>query len=162
MKDELENISILAGVTLAFLVFSSLLTLIIGRFEFTWGLTKGFAVLWLALFIVHGVQNFLLRLIRSNMYDKSGIFVGSNLLFSSLFCLIWVSLTVLQVQLNRSDLGWFALVLLYGLGLLSSYVGFGVVTTFYTGTLYRMVGLVLTVLAYVLLCIRPDWNLFPK
>jgi hypothetical protein len=162
MKDELENIGILAGVTLAFLVFSSVLTLIIGRFEFTWGLTKGFAVLWLALFIVPSVQNFFLRLIRSNMYEKSGIYVGSNLLFTSLFCLIWVSFIVLLVQLNFSNLGWLALILLYGLGLLSSYVGFGVVTAFYTGTLYRMVALILTILAYGLFCIRPDWILFPK
>jgi hypothetical protein len=90
MTDKLENILILAGVRLAFLVFSSLVTLL-------------------------------------------GI----------------------QPMLERAD--WFSTAMLYLLGLLSSYVGFSVVAAFYTGTLYRMATLGLTVVAYVVFCFQPLW-----
>jgi hypothetical protein len=46
-------------------------------------------------------------------------------------------------------MGWLGAGLLYGLGLVGAWFGFGVVTGFFTGSLYRMAGLVVSALGFV-------------
>lgn len=156
MRQDLENVMILAGVTVVFLFFSGILTLILGKLELTWALTKGFLLLWLMLLVVSGVHNFFLRLIRSNIHDKAGLFVGSNVLVVMVFCLVWAAFNVFQVIGQSTGLGWLANVMVYFLGLVSSWIGFGVVTTIYNGTLYQMLGLSVTAFSYVIFCIFPN------
>jgi hypothetical protein len=153
MREDLENVAILAGVTLVFLIVCGLATLILGRFELTWALTKGFLLLWLMLFLISELHHFFLRLARVNLHHKYELFVGSHLLVVTVFCLIWAAFNVQQIRMQSTGLGWLAVGTVYFLGLVSSWVGFSVVTTIYKGTLYKIFGLILTVAAYIIFCV---------
>ena len=157
MREDLENVAILAGVTLVFLVVLGIVTLILGRFELTWALTKGFALLWLMLFIISELHNFFLRLARANVHNKYELFVGSNLLVVSIFCLAWAAFNVLQVVALSTNLGWLAVGMVYFLALVSSWIGFSVITTIYNGTLYQLFGLGLTAVSYLIFCVFPNF-----
>ncbi|MEY4531643.1 MAG: hypothetical protein RLZZ156_2364 [Deinococcota bacterium] len=157
MREDLENVAILAGVTVVFLVVTAILTLVLGRLELTWALTKGFLLLWLMLLVISEVHNFFLRLIRANVHNKYELFVGSNVLVVMVFCLVWTAFNVLQVLGQTMGLGWLTTGIIYFLGLVSSWIGFGVVTTIYNGTLYQMLGLFVTAFSYVIFCIFPNF-----
>ncbi len=148
---------ILAGVTAVFLVVVGIFTLILGKPELAWALTKGFALLWLMLLVISQVHNFFLRLIRASIDSKYALFVGSNVLVVMVFCLVWTAFTVLQVIGQNTGLGWLAVGVVYSLGLVSSWIGFGVVTTIYNGTLYQLFGLFITAVSYIVFCIFPNF-----
>ena len=48
-----------------------------------------------------------------------------------------------------------AAVVLYGIGLLSSYLAFAVATSFYQGSIYKVVALPLALIAYLAFCLWP-------
>ncbi len=132
MRDDLEKIV----CNCHFLLFATGLTLIVGQVGLAWILTKEQENLWLVLPLITEVQHFFLRLIGANLYQKYQIFFGSHILVVTLLCLIWTAFHALQIKNQLDNQNWFGTSTLYILSLLSSWIGFSVITSFYNGTLY--------------------------
>jgi hypothetical protein len=155
MKDTLENLGYVILAVLAFLVMVLLATLILGRIELAWALTKGFLLLWAFLFAEQAIQAFVQRVLRLSELEHWGL-VLFNLLLTLVLCLVWSAFVSLEVTRAVADIGWLGIGVLHGLGLIGAWLGFGAITGFFTGTLYRISGLVVSLLGYVVFAIFPN------
>jgi hypothetical protein len=155
VKDTLENLGYVALAVLAYLLVALLVTLVLGRVELAWVLTKGFLLLWVLLFVEQAVQSFVQRVLRLSELEHWGL-VLFNLLLTLVLCLAWSAFVSLEVTRAVADMGWLGIGVLHLLGLIGAWLGFGAITSFFTGTLYRMTGLAVAVLGYVGFAIFPN------
>jgi hypothetical protein len=72
-----------------------------------------------------------------------------NVLLTLGLCLAWAAFVALEVTRAAQGIGWLGAGLLYAFGLVGVWLGFGVVTGFFTGSLYRMTGLFVSALGFV-------------
>jgi hypothetical protein len=148
VKDALENLGYVALAMLAYLLLLLVPGLVLGRVELVWALGKGFGLLWVFLALEQAVQGVVQKTLRLSELEHLGLVVF-NLLLVLGVCLVWSGFVAVRVVQAVQGTGWWGAGLLYGLGLVGAWLGFGVVTGFFTGTLYRLAGLVVTALSFV-------------
>jgi hypothetical protein len=148
VKDALENLGYTALAVLAYLLLTLVVTLVLGRVDMAWALCKGFVVLWLIVAIEQTLQGTVQKVMRWSELEHLGVVIFNVLMVLGL-CLAWAAFVALEVTRSVQGIGWLAVGLLYVLGLVGAWLGFGVVTGFFTGSLYRLAGLAVTVLGFV-------------
>jgi hypothetical protein len=145
VNDALEKMGYVALAVLAYLSVALLATLMLGRIELAWVLAKGFLMLWVFLYLEQIVQAIVQKTFHLSELEHLGV-VLFNLFLTVGFCLAWSAFLALEV--TRAANGWLGVGVLHLLGLVGAWLGFGVITSFFTGTLYRMTGLAVAVLGY--------------
>jgi hypothetical protein len=148
VKNTLENLGYVALAMLVYLLMLLVISLVLGRLELAWAICKGFGLLWVVVATEQVVQGVVQKVFGWSELEHFGVVVF-NLLVALGLCLAWSAFVVLEVTRSVQGIGWLGAGLGYGFGLIGTWLGFGVVTSFFTGSLYRMVGLAITGLGFL-------------
>lgn len=146
---------IVAGsLTLLFLGLSALLLWPFGKAALTIQLGKGYGLLWVVLALTSWVVALIHRLFRVETYPPSTTYVVTNLCVSAFLQAGWSAFAALTVgKFGDPSTGMTIVLWIVGLG--SSYIGFVIAGVFYQGTLYKVLNAPLALLSYVVFAIWP-------
>lgn len=89
------------------------------------------------------------------MYDHFDAYVISNLVASCVLQAGWSAFAALTIRSFVPDTSTWTAVILYLVGILSSLIAFYAVSSFYQGTLYRLVSLPLALICLLVFSIWP-------
>lgn len=142
-------------VNVVFLALAAPALWALGRGALTLRLAKAYAVFWAVTFLTGGLLMRLQDRLRVSIYDHPDAFVISNLVVGGLVLAGWSAFAALAFGGAAAGAAWWAAAALYLAGALSSYVAFGIVSSFYTGHIYRYVNLPLGQAAFVLFSLWP-------
>ncbi len=155
-QKELFDILFAAILNIAFLGLLALLLWPLGRTLLALRLAKGYALFWLVIYVTLLVLILCRRIFRMGLDSHFDAYVLSNLAFSGLLQAGWSAFAALTVHgFVGSTPGWAGVALLYLGGLLSCYVAFNIVSSFYSGSLYRRVNLPLALVSYIVFSAWP-------
>jgi hypothetical protein len=154
-KEARTDLMVAVFLTVAFLAVAALALLPMGRWRLllTWG--RGYLVLWGAILGLSTLLVFAMRALRINADDHFDAYLLSNGALTGLLVAAWAAWVALLVDGAAAGAPTWAAVLLYALGLVSSWNGFGIVTMFYQGSFYKRIGLPVSVLGFALFAAWP-------
>jgi hypothetical protein len=95
------------------------------------------------------------RIFRMDLYSHSNAYVISALVVSGIQQVGWSAFAALVISSAVAGTPIWMMIILYGVGLFSSWVATVIVSVFYMGTIYRMVNLVLGILSFIVFSIWP-------
>jgi hypothetical protein len=155
--DQKELFEVLFAMTLN-IVFLGLIALLLwlpGRAGLAFRLAKGYAILWVFIFLVGGALMRIHGFFRVNLYDHADAFVNSNLAASCFLQLGWSAFSALSVHSFAAGASLPSAVSLYLVGFLSCLVAFYAVSSFYQGHIYRLISLPLALVAFIVFSVWP-------
>jgi hypothetical protein len=160
MKDvheDLFTIGIVLALNALFIFLTALVLWPLGYIGMAWSQAKGFGLLWVTTFVSIVLSNFIEQRFRVNLYDRPNTHLALNVLLSSALVCAWsaIAMNSFQTAIAASNPPLWLNVVLHGIGLLACYAGFVVVTAFYRGTFFGLVGLGLTLLCFVVFTLWP-------
>lgn len=149
--DQKDLFEVLFAITLniLFLVLIALLLWPMGRSMLALGLAKGYALLWIAIFVTAGLLNLIQRLFRVNIYDHPNAYVISNLVVSCFVLGGWSAFAAITVHRFVVGASIWIVVILYLVGVLSCLTAFFSVGSFYQGHIYKLVSLPLALVVFI-------------
>lgn len=118
-------------------------------------LLKGFAVLWLVVFVVYVSAAWVQRRLRVDLYSHPDAFVVSNLLVSGMLMVGWAAFAALVTREAAASAGPWLAGVLYLTGLLSGVVACQVLGSFYSGQVYKFACLLVACAGFVLFAVWP-------
>lgn len=142
-------------VTVAFLALAALPLWLMGRGALTLRLAKVYAVLWIVLYATGIALALCHRALRVGVYERPNAFVISNLSAGGLLQAGWSAFAALAVRDFAPGASVWVAGGLYVVGAISCYVTFGVVSSYYTGHLYKYVNLTLGQVSFILFSLWP-------
>lgn len=95
------------------------------------------------------------KYLRVDLYERYNAYVISGLVLGGFLQIGWSAFAAPVVRDAVADASVWVAIMLYGVGVVSSYVSSVVVGSYYTGGLYRMINLALAILSFVLFSIWP-------
>jgi hypothetical protein len=156
MPKEKFEVLVAFALNLLFLVLIALLLWPLDRTILAVRLVKGYGVLWIVVCVAFVTMAWIQRMLRVDMYSRFDAFVAMNLSVTVLLVAGWSAYAALTVRsLVESTPVWMA-VILYLVGLLSSYIAFVVTTAFYQGHIYKLAALPLAGASFVVFAIWPS------
>jgi hypothetical protein len=168
-QKELFEILVALVLNIIFLALNTLLLWPLDRLMLALGLAKGYGVLWLAICLTAVLLNHIQRFFRVNLYEHFNAYMLSNLVVSCFLQMGWSAFAALTV--NNFVTGvpiWMALIL-YLAGFLSCLIAFFAVSSFYQGTIYKLVSLPLALAGFLVFSVWPaacsmagSFNFFEK
>jgi hypothetical protein len=148
-QKELFEIFFAGSLNIIFLVLITLLLWALGSPLLALRLAKGYAVLWIVIFLTGGVVVRVQEFFRVNIYDHADAFVNSNLAASCFLQAGWSAFAALAVHgFVAGAPAWLALTL-HVAGFLSCLVAFFAVSSFYQGHIYKLLSLPLALIGFV-------------
>jgi len=155
--DQKELFEILFAIILnvVFLALLALLLWALGMPALAFRLAKGYAILWVVVFVTAVLVNRIHRLFRVNLYDHSNAYVISNLAISCFFQAGWSAFAALTIHSLVPGAPVWVAVALYLVGALSCLITFFAVSSFYQGHIYKMVSLPLALVCFIVFSIWP-------
>lgn len=140
------------------IVFVGLLALLLwplGRAFLAWRLAKGYWIFWTVLIATSMVMVLAQRVFRMDLYDRFDAYVISGLVVSGFLQVGWSAFVAPVVRTSAADASVWVAVVLYGAGVISSYVAAVIVGVYYMGGIYRMVNSALAIVSFILFSIWP-------
>lgn len=131
------------AVTVIFLALCALALGPMGKLAFAAHLAKGFLALWLALKAVELVSGALMRLLKINMHDRWQVYVGAGLITGALAQAGWGAYVAAAARVGPMELA---------AGFVSCYAAHVVLSTVYTGSVYRLVNALVGAASFILFC----------
>jgi hypothetical protein len=162
VREELLNIAIIFGINLIFVGLITLALWPLGHLALAGSLANGYLVLWLALLISMPVVFTIERLLRIDSYRNFNAYVSLILGASGLLVGGWSAFAAVTItNLPAGDPVWLSAIL-YGVGFLSSYIAYSVITAIYHGTIYKLVNLPLALITYLVFAFWPvaGWAIY--
>jgi len=95
------------------------------------------------------------RIFRMDLYSRYDAYVISALIVSGVQQVGWSAFAALVVSSAVAGTFIWMTIILYGVGLVSSWVATVIVSVFYMGTIYRMVNLALAILSFIVFSVWP-------
>lgn len=154
-QKELWEFLVALGMNLLFLGVIALLLWPLGSLGLAWTLAKGYSLLWLIIFITAILLNGTQRFFRMNMYDRANAYFFSTLVVSCLLQIGWSAFAALTITGFVAGLPFWQVVILYVTGFLSGLIAFWNVSSLYSGQLYRLISLPLTLLSFLVFSLWP-------
>jgi hypothetical protein len=142
-------------LNLLLLVLAALLLWPLHRLPLALSLAKGSGMLWIVVCVVVVLVTRIQHLFRVNLYDHANAFVLSNLVVSCFLQAGWAAFAALAVRSVVPGLPVWGVTLLYLAGALSCLIAFFVVSSFFRGTLYKLVSLPLALAAFLVFSVWP-------
>ena len=152
MQDEQKELFEILVALVLNVVFLTVLTLLLwplGRSLLALRLAMGYGVLWVLTWAFAMLGNRIQDYFRVNIYDRANAFVFSNLAVS---CLLQVGWAIFAAHLVRRFIpgAETVIALMLGIvGLVSCFVAFFAVTSFYHGHIYKLISLPLGLLSFI-------------
>ncbi|MCK6625682.1 MAG: hypothetical protein L6R45_10970 [Anaerolineae bacterium] len=154
-KDLFEFLVALA-LNLVFLALSALLLWPLDKLALAWSMAKGYALLWIVIFVTTVLLHTFQQFFRMNIYDRANAYIGSALAVCCLLQFGWAAFAALAVQnFVRGEPAWVG-VILYLVGGLSCLSAFFAVTSFYQGAVYKLISLPLALVSFLVFSLWPD------
>ncbi|MFN8455761.1 MAG: hypothetical protein U0401_14025 [Anaerolineae bacterium] len=121
----------------------------LGSLNLVWSLAKGYGLLWLLIFVTATLLNGIQRFFRMNMYDRANAYIFSTLAVSGLLQIGWSAFAALTVHNLVTGAPIWLAVILYIAGFLSCLIAFWDVSSLYSGQIYRLISLPLTLASFL-------------
>lgn len=155
LPEEVLDFLIALILNLIFVALAALLLWPLGKPMMALRLAKGYSILWVVTALtgaaLYRVQKFF-RVDTDTHYDA---LVISNLAHAVLLLAGWSAFAALTIRVFVSGTpGWIALIL-WLIGLLSSHIAFIVLSSFYKGTVYKMVNAILASITFIVFAVWP-------
>ena len=158
MHDEQKEVFDALFTTVLMIVFlglSALLLWPLGRASMTFRLMKGYWLFGIVLYATSVAVVLLQRMFRLDLDSHFDAYVISGLAVSGFLQAGWSAFAVLTIHSLTGGAPVRVAVILYVVGLLSSYVAFNIVSTFYVGSIYRSTNLLLAVASFIIFSVWP-------
>lgn len=156
-EDQKEFFDYLFALVLntVFLALTALLLWPLGRTTFALRLTKGYWIFWAAVIFVSSLLVLAQRIFRMDLYSHHDAYVITGLVVSGILQAGWSAFAALVIHDSVANASVWVMIVLYGVGVVSTYVASVIVGAFYMGGIYRMVNMVLAVVSFILFSIWP-------
>jgi len=143
------------GINLIFGLLAWRVYALLDQTQLTDPMVLGFAALWAVMLIVSVILYIIGRRFRLNLYDRSTLYLSSNVLASALPLLFFAAFVALQTHQAAADSGTLTTIVLFVIGFLACYAAHIVVTVFFRGTIYVLVNWVVVLGSYVVFVLWP-------
>ena len=141
------------GLMLAFLLVSGLLLWLLGQLSLALLLVKYYALFWVLLFGVSAVLIALQGVFRIDPDEQFRLFLISTAIASGALQLTWSVMIAIAFRAVAIAVPIWQWLPLYGVGIVSCYVTFVIVSAQYPGQFYRVVNLLLGLISFVVFSI---------
>ena len=142
-------------LNILFVVLTGLMLWPFRKAALAWRFTKGYWIFWTVVIVTSAVLALVQRRLRVDLYSRGNAYVISGLVLSGFLQLGWSAYAAPLVRSAIADASTLVMIVLYGVGVVSSYVAAVIVGAFYTGGLYRMVNFALAILSFIVFSIWP-------
>jgi len=143
------------ALNIVFLAVTALILWPMGQAMTSWRLAKGYWIFWIVLILTAIILILFQRIFRVDMDSHYDIYVITALLVSGLLQAGWSAFAALIIHTSFDTAPVWIDVVLFIVGLFSSYVACAIVSAFYMGSIYRMVNLFLAMLSYLVFILWP-------
>jgi hypothetical protein len=157
-EDQKELFDYLFAIVLniVFLAIIALLLWPLGKATMAFRFTKGYWYFWTVLIVTSSLMVVAQRIFRMDLYSRYNAYVISALIVSGVQQVGWSAFAALVISSAVAGAPIWMMIILYGVGLFSSWVATVIVSVFYMGTIYRMVNLALGILSFIVFSVWPD------
>ena len=155
-QEELFEILVAIIINLLFLVLITLLLWPLGRLRMAFSLAKGYGILWIVVLITGALVNRIQGLFRVNLYQRSNVYVISNLAVSCFLQVGWSAFAALTFHSFVNGAPAWITVVLYLLVVLSCLIAFFAVSSLYQGEVYRLISLPLALIGFLVFSAWPE------
>lgn len=138
-----------------FLAVTALVLWPMGQAITSWRLAKGYWIFCIVLIWTAIIFSLFQRLFRIDMDSHYDIYVITGLLVSGVLQVGWSAFAALIIHASFATAPVSIDVVLFIVGLISSYLACALVSAFYMGSIYRTVNLVLAILSYLIFILWP-------
>ena len=142
-------------LNIVFLALIALLLWPLGKATVAWRFTKGYWYFWAVLIVTSSLVVVAQRIFRMDLYSRYDAYVISALTMSGIQQVGWSAFAALVISSAVAGTPIWMMIILYGVGLFSSWVATVIVSVFYMGTIYRMVNLALAILSFIVFSFWP-------
>ncbi|HEX9919726.1 MAG TPA: hypothetical protein VGA87_11195, partial [Pyrinomonadaceae bacterium] len=143
------------ALTILFLGLSALLLWPLDRAVMTFRLMKGYWLFGIVMYATSIVVVLLQRMFRVDIDSHFDAYVISGLAASGFLQAGWSAFAVLTVHSFIAGAPLRVVVIVYFIGLLSCYIAFTVVSTFYVGSIYRQTNFLLALVSFIIFSVWP-------
>jgi len=156
-EDQKELFDYLFAIFLnvVFLALTALLLWPLGGATIALRLTKGYWIFWAVLIVTACVLVLVQRIFRIDLYSRSDAYIISGLIVGGFLQVGWSAFAALVMDSSVSGAPIWKKIILYTIGVVSSYIASVIMAAFYTGSLYRMVNLVLAIVSFIVFSVWP-------
>lgn len=143
------------AVNVVFIALTALLLWPMGKATFALRLGKGYWIFWSVLIFTSAAVYLIQRYFRVDLYSHHNVYVISGLAVSGVLQVGWSAFLALVIRDAVAGAPLPVTIVLYGVGVISSYVASVIVGSYYTGGIYRMVNSALAILSFIVFSIWP-------
>ena len=154
-QKELFDYLFAIALNIVFLALAALLLWPLGRVIIALRLAKGYWIFWAVLIVTASALVLAQRIFRMDLYSRFDAYVISALILSGFLQVGWSAFVALVIDSSISGAPIWKIIILYGVGVFSTYVACVIVYAFYMGSLYRMVNLVLAMVSFIVFSVWP-------
>lgn len=154
-QKELFEVLVAGALNVVFLALAALLAWPMGKTPLVFRLAKGYAVLWIVIYVTFLIINRLHRLFRVDIYTHVDAFVISNLAVSCFLQVGWSAFAALTIDGFLASVPVWIAVTLYLVGALSCLTAYFAVSSCYQGHIYKMISLPLALIAFLVFSVWP-------
>ncbi len=154
-QKELFEFLVALVLNILFLALSALLFWPLDKLMLALGLAKGYGILWVIIFVTAVLLNGVHRFFRMNIYDRANAYILSTLAVSCFLQVGWSAFAALMVHSFVTGGPVWTGVILYLVGVLACLIAFFNVSSFYSGQIYKLVSLPLTLVSFLVFSIWP-------
>ena len=158
MRDEQKELFEILVAFVLNVVFLTLLTLLLwplGRSQLALRFAKAYGALWVLTWASAMLGNRIQDYFRVNLYDRPNAFVFSNLAVSCALMVGWAAFAAYAVRGFIPGAEMWITVMLWIVGLVSCFVAFFAVSSFYQGHIYKLISLPLALISFLGFCAWP-------
>ena len=156
-EDQKELFDYLFAIVLN-IVFLGLIALLfwpMGRATLAFRFAKGYWYFWAILIVTSSFLVLVQRIFRMDLYSHADAYVISGLAVSGFQQAGWSAFAALIVSNSVANAPVWVMIIMYAVGVISSYVASVIVGAFYMGGIYRMVNLALGILSFAVFSVWP-------
>jgi hypothetical protein len=156
-EDQKELFDYLFAIALNafFLALTALLLWPLGRAIIALRLAKGYWIFWTVLIVTASLLVLVQRIFRMDLYSRVNAYVISGLVVSGFLQAGWSAFAALVMASSVSGAPIWQKIILYAVGVVSSYVASVIMAAFFTGSIYRMVNLLLAIVSFIVFSVWP-------
>ncbi len=142
-------------LNIVFVALVALLLWPLGRASLAYRLAKGYWMFWTVLIVTNALLALVQRYFRIDLYERYNAYVISGLVVSGVLQIGWSAYSAPVVRDAVSGASIWIAIVLYAVGVISSYVAAVIVGAYYSGGIYRMVNSALAILSFIVFSIWP-------
>jgi hypothetical protein len=142
-------------VNLLFIGFVAILFWLLGRLDFAVRLMKGYWVFWIVLPTTAVLLVLFQRIFRVDLDSHPDAYIISGIVLSGFLQAGWSAFAALTATQCAAGSSVWLTIMIYLSAFISSYVTFGLISAYYSGSLYRTINLPLSAGSFVLFSLWP-------